>query len=312
MIDFRYHVVSLVAVFLALATGIVIGGFSLRGEVADQLHGQVAGLRTDKADLQSQLTQASTGNKKRDEAVTDLAPKVLAGSLPGQRVAVVALPGVEDSLTKNIKTTITSGGGQVVATVTLSDKWTDAAYATSDSMRQHAGTLGISTSDVRPDRLAGAVLARALARQDGGARNVLKDFSDGDATTVEPSQAPPATSIVLVWPGMVDKAGIVKKWSGLVSGVGISVTAVVGVSSGSASTDKGPTPDALISSVRETPDVVSVMSTIDDGAIPIGQIALGLALRDELAGKSGQYGLGRDASALLPRVTPAAATEPPS
>ena len=41
MIDFRYHVVSLVAVFLALALGVLLGTTQLSGVVSDDLRGQV-------------------------------------------------------------------------------------------------------------------------------------------------------------------------------------------------------------------------------------------------------------------------------
>ncbi len=47
MINFRYHVVSLTAVFLALAIGLVVGTAALNGPVADSLEGQVTGLRKD-------------------------------------------------------------------------------------------------------------------------------------------------------------------------------------------------------------------------------------------------------------------------
>ena len=50
----------------------------------------------------------------------------------------------------------------------------------------------------------------------------------------------------------------------------------------------------------------SVMSTVDNGSLAIGQVAVGLSLRDELAGRSGQYGMGRDASAMMPQVEPSA------
>ena len=42
MINFRYHVVSLTAVFLALAIGLVVGTAALNGPVADSLRGQVS------------------------------------------------------------------------------------------------------------------------------------------------------------------------------------------------------------------------------------------------------------------------------
>ena len=41
MINFRYHVVSLTAVFLALAIGLVVGTAALNGPVADTLSDQV-------------------------------------------------------------------------------------------------------------------------------------------------------------------------------------------------------------------------------------------------------------------------------
>ena len=41
MIDFRYHVVSIVAVFLALALGLFLGSTTLQGRVFDDLKGRV-------------------------------------------------------------------------------------------------------------------------------------------------------------------------------------------------------------------------------------------------------------------------------
>ncbi|MCG8655103.1 copper transporter [Yimella sp. NH-Cas1] len=306
MIDFRYHVVSLVAVFLALATGIIIGGFSLRGEVADQLNGQVVSLRKDKAELQNQVNQGNASSKKRDDGVAQLAPSLLAGKLTGRQVAIVVLPGVDDSLVTKVRRTVTDSDGKVATTVTLDDKWTGSDYADSATMRDYAAKVALDPRSVKADRLGGAVLARALTRGDAGARGVLDKLADSDATTVEPSDGPAASAIVVVWPGMVDKDGQAKRWAAVVSGLGISVDAVVGVSSGSASTNDGLSPDALMTRLRDTPDVVSVMSTVDNGSLAIGQVAVGLCLRDELAGRSGQYGMGRDASAMMPQVEPSA------
>ncbi len=304
MIDFRYHVVSLVAVFLALATGIVIGGFSLRGEVADQLNGQVVQLRKDKSDLQNQVNQASIGGKKRDEGVSEVAPAVLAGALRDKHVAIVALPETDGELVKAAKQTVTSAGGTVTGTVTLKSDWVSTDWAKSPVIAGNATKVGLDPKAVSAERLAGAVLGRALVRPGAEADAVLRDVAGSDNASVEPDTRTAADAIVVVWPGMVDNDGSVKKWSATVSGIGISVDAVVGVSSGSASSDNGAKPDGLVTALRDTPDVVSVMSTVDDGSISIGQVALGLALRDEIAGRSGQYGMGRDASAVVPRVSP--------
>ena len=48
MIDFRYHLVSIISVFLALAVGIVVGTTALNGVIVDDLRQRVDGLAADK------------------------------------------------------------------------------------------------------------------------------------------------------------------------------------------------------------------------------------------------------------------------
>ena len=55
MIDFRYHLVSIISVFLALAVGIVLGAGPLQANLGDQLSDQVAALRTEKQALNDKL-----------------------------------------------------------------------------------------------------------------------------------------------------------------------------------------------------------------------------------------------------------------
>ena len=48
MIDFRYHLVSLIAVFLAVALGIIIGTTALNEPILANIEGQVTDLEQDK------------------------------------------------------------------------------------------------------------------------------------------------------------------------------------------------------------------------------------------------------------------------
>ena len=61
MIDFRYHIVSLISVFLALAVGIALGAGPLEETIGDTLTGQVEVLREEKDALRAELddTQSS-------------------------------------------------------------------------------------------------------------------------------------------------------------------------------------------------------------------------------------------------------------
>ena len=56
MIDFRYHLVSIVAIFLALAIGIVIGTTALNGPVTEALQKGNASLNGDLNNLRDQST----------------------------------------------------------------------------------------------------------------------------------------------------------------------------------------------------------------------------------------------------------------
>ena len=56
MINFRYHVVSLTAVFLALAIGLVVGTAALNGPVADTLKDRVDAVSQDNSNLREQVT----------------------------------------------------------------------------------------------------------------------------------------------------------------------------------------------------------------------------------------------------------------
>jgi hypothetical protein len=84
VIDFRYHLVSLIAVFLAVALGIVIGTTQLNGPLTTNLQSQVSGLQADKRALETQTQQLQSQLDAAggfDEAV---GPTLVAGTLTGR------------------------------------------------------------------------------------------------------------------------------------------------------------------------------------------------------------------------------------
>lgn len=90
MIDFRYHLVSLISVFLALAVGIVLGAGPLRENLGDQLTGQVEQLRTEQDELRAQAEELAAQRDQLSTLVTELGPELVAGTLPEAEVAVVS------------------------------------------------------------------------------------------------------------------------------------------------------------------------------------------------------------------------------
>ena len=88
MIDFRYHLVSIISVFLALAVGIVLGAGPLQANLGDQLSDQVAALRTEKQALNDKLTTSEKLVDASDEYATAVQQRVVGGPAhrpPGRR-----------------------------------------------------------------------------------------------------------------------------------------------------------------------------------------------------------------------------------
>jgi len=90
VIDFRYHLVSLISVFLALAVGIVLGAGPLRESLGDQLAGQVEQLRTEQERLRSEAEELSTKNDQLASFIAELGPDLVQGTLAGKQVAVIS------------------------------------------------------------------------------------------------------------------------------------------------------------------------------------------------------------------------------
>jgi len=59
----------------------------------------------------------------------------------------------------------------------------------------------------------------------------------------------------------------------------------------------------MVAAVRKDSEAAKVISTVDDGDLPMGQGTLVLALAQEYTGGTGQYGLASDAKAILPDLT---------
>ena len=87
MISFRYHLVSIIAVFLALALGIIVGASGLRGPVLDDLHKQVATLKGENSKLRGQNDQLAAQFNNADRFASTYASKILKDTLTGHTVA---------------------------------------------------------------------------------------------------------------------------------------------------------------------------------------------------------------------------------
>ena len=119
MVDFRYHALSLVAVFLALGIGIVLGvtvGDSLVSEADQNLRDS---LRDDVTEAREDIRNEQDLGSRREDVIEEAAPIVAAGQLTGLRVALVSFGEVPAEVEDSLEEAAELGGGALARTIEL-------------------------------------------------------------------------------------------------------------------------------------------------------------------------------------------------
>ena len=120
MVDFRYHALSLVAVFLALGIGIVLGVTVGDSLVSDADRNLRTSLRDDVTEARAQVQDEQELGAKRDEVIDEAAPLVAEGRLRGTRTALLALGELPGNVADSVEEAVESAGGEFTRTVVLS------------------------------------------------------------------------------------------------------------------------------------------------------------------------------------------------
>jgi hypothetical protein len=312
VIDFRYHLVSIVSIFMALAVGIVLGAGPLEGDIGTRLTEQMTALRAEKAQLRSDLVTANKAAAARDTFSSVVAPAIIRGRLAGRTVALVVAPGADADLVKTTTASLVLAGARVGSTVTLTDAWADPSKGSArNTVTSSLPTGTASVGNSSPDKVAGAELAGAILggtdrltdRLTPSASAVLAGLEAGDLVTVSPDQVVPSSSIVFLSGPVTDSTpqDIAARLAVYVQLVGALDSAGSGIVVASKSNTVDPNQSTdLVAAVRKDPGAVKVASTTDDADLSMGQSTLVLALEQQYAGSSGQYGLAADAKAIVP------------
>lgn len=114
MIDFRYHAMSLAAVFVALALGLLLGvtlgDTSLvadaRGGLEDSLKGDLNEARQESSDRKDQI-------ERQTEFMGAAYPQLVNDRMAGQRVATIGSAGVAQSTLKSVTRAVEPAGANV-------------------------------------------------------------------------------------------------------------------------------------------------------------------------------------------------------
>ncbi|MFG2041477.1 copper transporter [Dactylosporangium sp. NPDC048998] len=307
MINFRYHVVSLAAVFLALAIGLVVGTAAANGPLAENLNEQVSKITDEKQQLRDDLEQSRAELKKNADFAAEIAPMLLTNKLPNKNVLLIRLDGSDSSdvgtATDGVATMLGTAGAKVVGTVTVKEKFTAAA---SNAMlldlaesSAPAGVSGALPNQANGVDTSAALLAAVLVGKTGtpqveGARTVLSTYESAGFIGLDGDFKAPAEAVVIV-------AGAPATGKDAKDRNAAALTLASRFDLAGRVVVAGLSANGLVSSVRGDASIARSISTVDNAVTANGQVAVVMALVERLGGKTGHYGIGDGASSLLPK-----------
>jgi hypothetical protein len=337
MINFRYHIVSLIAVFLALAIGVIMGSAVIDRAIVNRLEDQQHNLEKRITGIESENDALRTENRTLTETADQLAEqgseRLLADALVGVPVLVVADRGVESSGFDDLLSLLGTAGADQRGTVWLTDRFT---LDKDDEVRDLAGALNAPTT-MSADALRTLALTRlSVYLRNGAGPGVVNDPSVSTTSTSTTTTTPPVVEgddadvfVALRDAGFVDfdaPEGVsgdagpsltpgtrLVVISGAKAKVPADVVAVPFV--GLLVTDRPGTPAVSLlaaedrtedqtveftGALRQEKDVAGRISTVDNIGDFAGRLAAVLALVDLGEGRIGHYGHGPGAQRLLP------------
>lgn len=301
MISFRYHLVSIIAVFLALAVGIVVGTTALNGPVTTDLRHQVNSLKGDRSTLSTQVKTLQGQVDDAGQFASTFGSQLVASKLKGKSVLIIGLPGVASGMEDGIAAQIAAAGAQITGRLNLAHDYvaqsegSKIATLVTDSGLHPVGLNLTQTSDARV--LGAETLAWVLSGKSQGSdvKTVLSAFANlhmiaSDATGVEP-----ATSIVVVGSGTMAKDDYAAAAGfDLVTALQADSTNIVVAGDTGSAIGSG-----LVALVRAG-SAKSSVSTVDNADTAFGQVSTVLALAEAENAQIGHYGTASGADALFP------------
>jgi hypothetical protein len=276
MFDFRYHALSLVAVFLALAIGILLGATIGDSLVSEAGRGISSSLHQDVVNARNEARQASAQLHQRDQIIAAALPMVVQNELEGQRVMILGTGSLPSSVENEVRQTVETAGGNVdsVSVFDVSSRLPDIEAA--------AGARGVGR---RPDAVEAFArrVARSIVNGAGVAIRLHRQLPDalrgdfqGAGSAVFYRTPPPDDE------QDTDKSLREAFEKGLAEGLQLQGIQTVGV-------EEQATDPSQVGWYKD-----QGMSSVDSVDLPGGQVALVFAL----AGEAGSYGVKNGATPL--------------
>ena len=338
MVTFRFYLVSIVAFFLALAVGVVLGSV-LDGGISDSLKDRLARVEANLNETVASIDDKNTEIEDLQEYVDASAPFAVEDQLPETTAVVVIEPGIELGPVQDLVLRLRQSGASVAGILALEPSWNLKDKADREQLAQIA-----ESADTSVAQLQGAVWSLILRPAEAASANASSTTTtttlaagQDPSSTVPVTTSVPAPSLDILNNAVLkqlQEAGFVKllnvDGTDGAGGQRLSLFVVTGTNSSlekpgtaagelveAASALKIPTVLAEIfvpaPPEQENPaqrgDILRsavagrelTISTVNDLDLVAGRVAAVLAAADLQKGTSGNFGYGPGVDGVLPQ-----------
>lgn len=307
MISFRFHLLSLVAAFLALAVGIVIGTTLADRAIVDGLRSRVETVSANLDERQAANERLQAENDRLRGFLGDTSARLTADELSDQPVVVLTEEGVDDEAVDSTLELLEEAGATTRAKVEITPDW---ELESRDARAELAASLDIPLGDAatmrqRMARLLVADLASPVAvpDDDSGAIDAavatgMIGYEELDDVVLDEDQTM-AFVVVTGTSGEVPSAPSDLATALAALGAPTVAGSVFDEAAAEATgTDRG----ERLAPLRATPTLDATVSTLDALDLDQGRLAMVFILADAADGIVGHYGYGPTADAVAPEA----------
>jgi hypothetical protein len=310
MIDFRYHLISLIAVILALALGIVAGSGFIGGPLLNRLEREVDDLRESNDERLARIAELEGDIDQSETFARLVGDYLVGGALEDSRVVVFQFDDSDGDLVDGVKRALLDAGAEISSEITLSQKFALSTQPTVDELALILGsvetrpeTLRAETAAILGDRSASAAVETQGDQPSSGAAAerlaaLLDSLESAGFVGVEmpgdgPAVPPDASFVVI---GGDETAGEYEPGSftvGLVEALADRGAPAVVAESRTSSWE-------LVVAIRQDVEARGLATTVDNAETTIGRIATVLGLAQAQNGRIGHFGFGTGRTAVIP------------
>ena len=321
MLNFRYHIVSLVAVFLALGVGVIMGSAVIDSTTIDVLEDQSAQLqaRLDRAENRvGELDSLLARLEQEQQLLAEQGSEVLLDRrLEGVPIVIVTAQGADTEAFGRLRELLVSADAAVLGSIRVRERMNVREEAERrDLAEAMARSAGLSGSILRREALE--LVARTAAGSTPGppdperlADPALSDLAEAGFVDMEPAEGgagtalltpPPGTHVVVLWSADAEVS---------TDDVALPLVRALAAQPGTPLVVAEPTPPeeddpdderprTLVAAIRAEEALERAVSTVDNLDTFQGRLAAVLAVELEGRGDHGHLGTADGAQRLLP------------